>query len=158
MKDDVPRKIASDILAHRTTDDSRFRIPHSTFRIMLMTRSAWIFAIVALGAALLLALFASPFASTFPDGLERVAADHGFLKVAEDREPVWTRSPMPDYAVKGVASESASTGLAGLAGVLAVFAVMTGIGAIIVRRNRAADGSKRVPVRAAHGSQRVSED
>ena len=40
------------------------------------------FTIVALAFALVLGVFVSPYASSKPDGLERVAADQGFVDTA----------------------------------------------------------------------------
>ena len=83
----------------------------------------WIFLGVALVVAVLLGVFVSPFASSRPDGLERVAEDKGFIKKAEDTEPAWKHSPMPDYTVKSVKNEKVSTALSGFIGVLLTAAV-----------------------------------
>jgi len=99
-----------------------------------MKKAVWKFVLLGLGLSLLLAIFISPYASSSPDGLEKVAEDHGFLSKAEDREPTWTHSPVPDYAVPGVESESAATGLAGLVGTLIVFGFALVIGLVIHRR------------------------
>jgi len=88
--------------------------------------------------ALLLGVFLSPFASAFPDGLEKVAEVKGFLS-ASDGSQSWTASPLPDYSTPGVGAEGLSTSLAGLIGTLAVF--LTGFIAIKLagrlRRERA---------------------
>jgi len=94
----------------------------------------WGFALVGLGASLLLAVLVSPFASSSPDGLERVAEDKGFISRAEEGEPAWNSSPVPDYTVPGVESESVATGLAGLVGTLGVFLVTLGIGVLIKKK------------------------
>jgi cobalt/nickel transport protein len=73
--------------------------------------------LVAIG----LALVVSGFASSSPDGLERVAEDKGFLETA--REHVVADGPLADYTVKGVDNERLSTGLSGLIGVLITFGV-----------------------------------
>ena len=78
-------------------------------------------AAAGLGVAVALALFASPFASSSPDGLEKVAEDQGFTARASET-PVWTRSLFPDYQVESVASERGATGVAGLIGTVLVFA------------------------------------
>jgi hypothetical protein len=72
------------------------------------------FVIVALGLALLLGVAVSPFASTSPDGLNRVAEDHGFAARAT--------------------TEANYNRLAGLTGTLLVFAV--GYGVVRVARRR----------------------
>jgi hypothetical protein len=71
--------------------------------------------------ALALAFFVSPFASSDPDGLERVAEDHGFLETATDSPTA--DSPLADYSTRGVDDERLSTGLAGVIGVAITLAV-----------------------------------
>lgn len=88
----------------------------------------WIFVGSALVVALILGVFVSPFASSSPDGLEKVAEDKGFLEKAEETEPAWEHSPIPDYAVPGVKNERTATGLSGLIGVLLTAAVAAGLG------------------------------
>ena len=85
-------------------------------------KKAWKLAGAGLVVALILAAFVSPYASSSPDGLEKVAEDKGFIESAEGKE-TWTASPLPDYAVPGVDGEGVSTGLAGILGTAAVFAV-----------------------------------
>jgi PDGLE domain-containing protein len=92
------------------------------------------FTIIVLAVAVGLATAASPFASSSPDGLERVAEDEGFL----DRGrlgPVQDRAPVPDYAAPGISDERIATGAAGFAGTLLVFVLGTGT-ATLVRRLR----------------------
>ena len=94
------------------------------------------FTILALAVAIGLGTAASPFASSSPDGLERVASDQGFLdrgRVAAVQE----RSPAPDYGVPGVADGRVATGLAGFAGfagTLLVFGLASGAGELARRR------------------------
>ena len=68
-----------------------------------------------------LALFVSPFASSSPDGLEKVAGDKGFLQTARDH--LFADGPLADYAVKGIDNQRLSTGVSGLIGVLVTFGV-----------------------------------
>ncbi len=75
--------------------------------------------IFGLLAAVLLAVLISPFASSHPDGLERVAGDKGFLEKGEVTPAL--SSPVPGYAWPGVRNEKLATSLAGAAGTLAVF-------------------------------------
>jgi hypothetical protein len=77
------------------------------------------FTIIALALAIGLATAASPFASSSPDGLTRVATDSGFAARAQSSG---------SYGDTRVAK-----GLAGFAGTLLVFAVGTGL-ARAVRR------------------------
>jgi cobalt/nickel transport protein len=87
---------------------------------------------VALAVALLLGVAVSPFASSWLDGLERVAEDKGFLERGEG-EPL-VSSPVPDYAFPGVASEVWATAAAGAVGTLLAFAVAFGLAAVLRKR------------------------
>ena len=66
----------------------------------------------------------SPLASPWPDGLERVAEDEGFMDRA--LEPVF--QIIPDYVLPGVPNEDLATILAGIMGVLIVFGLAIGVG------------------------------
>jgi cobalt/nickel transport protein len=68
-----------------------------------------------------LALFVSPFASSSPDGLEKVAGDKGFLQTARDH--LFADGPLAGYAVKGIDNQRLGTGVSGLIGVLVTFGV-----------------------------------
>ena len=92
----------------------------------------WIFLGAALLVAVLLAVFVAPWASSSPDGLEKVAGNKGFLNKAEEEKPAWEHSPMKDYAVPGVNSEKASTGISGFVGVLITAVVMIGVALLAV--------------------------
>jgi len=87
----------------------------------------WVFVGVALAVAVLLAVVVSPWASSSPDGLEKMAGDKGFLHRAEEKEPAWKNSPMKDYAVPGVKSEKTSTAISGLIGVSITVVVMLAV-------------------------------
>jgi cobalt/nickel transport system permease protein len=84
----------------------------------------WKIAGAGLLTALVLAAFLSPFASSSPDGLEKVAENAAFSSLGRQ---VWRSSPLSDYSVPGVESESVSTGLAGILGTSAVFLVGYGV-------------------------------
>ena len=71
----------------------------------------------------------SLFASSKPDGLERVAEDLGFLEKGEGKEVI--TSPMPDYTLPAISNETLSASLAGIIGVLMMFALTYGIGKLI---------------------------
>jgi hypothetical protein len=77
------------------------------------------FTLLAAALAVGLAFAVSPFASSSPDGLERVAGDRAFLDQGR-LAPVQESAPVPDYAVPGVGDERLATGLAGFAGTLVV--------------------------------------
>jgi cobalt/nickel transport system permease protein len=68
-----------------------------------------------------LALFVTPFASRWPDGLEKVAAAFGFDSRALTEGVV--PSPIADYQVPGIGSLSAATAMAGAVGAVTVFAL-----------------------------------
>jgi cobalt/nickel transport protein len=87
--------------------------------------------VLAIGVA----LFVSPWASSLPDGLERVAEDLGFIKKAEGpRVASWGKSPIPDYKVPGIQNEQWATGLAGLLGTIAIAAAGWGIARLLRKR------------------------
>ncbi len=67
-------------------------------------------------AALSLAGGLSFYASSSPDGLEKVAEDEGFLESAEDS--ALSNSPLADYGLAGLDSERLSVGIAGVIGVV----------------------------------------
>ena len=94
-----------------------------------------LFTLLALAVAVGLATAVSPYASSSPDGLERVAEDKAFLDKGRPH-PVQEDSPLPDYAFPGVQNARVATGLAGFAGSLGVFALGYGL-AFAIRRHRA---------------------
>lgn len=95
--------------------------------------------LVALLVALAVAIFLSPFASSNPDGLERVAEDKGFLEQAEGKEVI--SSPIPDYLFPGIGSERAATAAAGFVGTLVTFGVMYGVGRLVAGRRETRCGA-----------------
>jgi len=99
---------------------------------------------VGLLAALALVLL-SPLASSFPDGLERVAEDLEFI----DRAQSPAYEALPDYTVPGLSSPALSTVVAGIVGVAVVFGVTWGVGALLKRRQGQGD-----PVATPPGAQR----
>ena len=81
--------------------------------------------------ALLVVLF-SPLASAFPDGLERVAEDTGFLDVAQ-------ASPyelLPDYIIPALGESGISTIVAGVIGAILVAGVAFLIGKALNKQNQ----------------------
>ena len=81
-----------------------------------------------LGIALLIAVF-SPFASSHPDGLERVAEDKGFSGLA-DSPPYELIS---DYVFPWVGNDDLATVLSGIVGVLIVAMVVSGVAFLLAR-------------------------
>lgn len=91
---------------------------------------------VGLLVALVLAGVVSGFASSSPDGLERVAQDEGFASEAEEHAA--SDGPLADYELDG----GGGTGVAGVVGVVVVLVVATG-GAYALRRKDSRPGSTR---------------
>ena len=94
------------------------------------------FTILALAGAIGLGTAFSPFASSSPDGLEKVAEEQGFLDRGR-HAAVQEQAPVPDYAFPGVEDARVATALAGFAGTLGVFLLGAGVVAV-VRRPRTA--------------------
>jgi len=88
-----------------------------------------------LGISILIAGVLSWFASTLPDGLERVALDRGFFSKAV--EPLYKL--FPDYTLPGDMNEFLSRGLAGVIGTLIVFGAVLGLGKVITRNRKPED-------------------
>jgi cobalt/nickel transport protein len=88
-----------------------------------------------LAVSLFLAVVLSPFASSWPDGLEKVAELKGFLHLGEENS-FWQHSPMPDYKASALLHENASTAVAGLAGTLVVVGLGWLLGKALRRRVR----------------------
>jgi len=93
------------------------------------TRSVWIGGIVI--AAILAIL--SPLASSYPDGLEWVAEQHGFIEQAHDA----LYSIIPDYVMPGIPDEALATIIAGIVGILIVIFAVLGIAWLDKRGARA---------------------
>jgi cobalt/nickel transport protein len=75
--------------------------------------------------SLVLAGGVSYYASSQPDGLEKVAGDVGFLDSA--KESAVEDGPLAGYGVAGVDNERISGGLAGVIGVASTAAVSFGL-------------------------------
>jgi hypothetical protein len=92
-----------------------------------------------------LALFVSGFASSSPDGLEKVAGDKGFLQTARDH--LVADGPLAGYTVRGIDDQRLSTGVSGLIGVLVTFGVGLALFALMraVRSGRDRSGPPRAP-------------
>ena len=93
------------------------------------------FVLTSLGAALVVAMLLSPFASSNPDGLDRVAQDYQFDTKASEDTPAQKLpfyAVFEEYALRGV-PEAIATPLAGLVGTLATFGLAWGLGKLVVR-------------------------
>jgi len=89
-------------------------------------------AVIVLG----LALFASPLASRWPDGLERTAELLGFK--ARSSAPMLA-APIPDYAMPGVGRSVLATSIAGATGTVVVFALSWWLARALVPRGTDAE-------------------
>jgi cobalt/nickel transport protein len=91
------------------------------------------FVLTGLGSALLIAGVLSPFASSDPDGLDRVSSDYGFSEKAEDNPPA---HHLPfyhifdAYSLRGV-PQALATPLAGIGGTLLTFGLAWGAGKLL---------------------------
>jgi cobalt/nickel transport protein len=90
------------------------------------------FIVMGVLVSALLAGGASFYASSSPDGLEKVAEEVGFIDTAKDSANADTS--LADYGVKGVENERLSVGVAGLIGVVATGAVSGGLFLLLRRK------------------------
>lgn len=81
--------------------------------------------VTGLVVSLVLAGGVSFYASSHPDGLEKVAGDVGFLDSAKGSAV--EESPLAGYGVAGVKNERISGGLAGVIGVASTAAISFGL-------------------------------
>lgn len=110
-------------------------------------KGIYVFILAGLLVSVALALLVSPWASSAPDGLEKVAEDKGFIEKAEETDPAWESAPIPDYAMPGLTEEAVdeetgevveeptrlATALAGLVGTVAIFLIAWGL-ALVLRK------------------------
>ncbi|MGB9839995.1 PDGLE domain-containing protein [Thermovenabulum sp.] len=93
---------------------------------MKIIKKVWVY---ILFAALVIAALLSPFASSLPDGLERVSSNLNFEeKAVQGLIP----SPFSEYRVSFIQNDYISTAFAGTLGTLAVFALSYAIGRMIL--------------------------
>lgn len=92
------------------------------------------FYIFVLGLSVFIAVGLSPFASSKPDGLDRVAEDLNFAdKATTLKSPIPLTEKLANYQVKGVAPGLA-TPLAGLLGTLTTFSLTWGLGQCLLKK------------------------
>jgi cobalt/nickel transport protein len=89
-----------------------------------------------LAAGFLVSLFlagvVSFYASSDPDGLEKVAGDVGFIETAKDH--TYADGALADYGVKGIDNERASVGVAGVIGVIGTAVVAGAMFRFVARK------------------------
>jgi len=88
-------------------------------------RRTWMFIGAGLLVTLVVAAVVSGFASSEPDGLEKVAIEEGFAETAEDSAVA--DSPLADYGVEGIDDDRVGTGVAGVVGVVITLVVTVGL-------------------------------
>lgn len=84
-------------------------------------------------ASLFLAGVVSFYASSNPDGLEKVAGDIGFIETAKEHSNA--DGVLADYGVKGIDHARLSTGAAGVIGVIATGVISTGLFMMVRRKS-----------------------
>jgi cobalt/nickel transport protein len=111
-------------------------------------KGIYVFILAGLLVSVALALLVSPWASSAPDGLEKVAEDKGFIEKAEETDPAWESAPIPDYAVPGLTREAVdeetgevveeptklATALAGFIGTVAIFLIAWGLALVLKKK------------------------
>jgi cobalt/nickel transport protein len=92
------------------------------------------FYLISLLVSIGLAGIVSFYASSSPDGLEKVAGDIGFIETAKDH--TLDNSALADYGVAGIENERLSVGIAGIVGVIATGVLMYLIVKFISRKKK----------------------
>jgi cobalt/nickel transport protein len=92
------------------------------------------FLLAGLFVSLVVAGFLSYYASSHPDGLEKVAEDRGFLDTAKDS--VNSGTPLADYGITGLDNERLSVGLSGVIGVFVTLIVAFVIFKVIAKKGK----------------------
>lgn len=103
---------------------------------MPLSKDLKVYIFIGLLVSLVLAIVISPFASSWPDGLEKVAETKGFIKKGEGPQ-AWKFSPIPDYLMPGLGEGGLATAAAGLFGTLIVFLAGWGLARLIRSRSNA---------------------
>jgi cobalt/nickel transport protein len=83
---------------------------------------------------LILASVVSFYASSNPDGLEKVAEKIGFIESAKEHSI--SDSPLADYGVKGIENSRVSVGAAGVIGVIVTGGVASVLFLALARKKR----------------------
>ena len=91
--------------------------------------------LVGLLLAVVVVAVLAPFASSDPDGLERVAIDVGFAEQGTDA----AFEILPDYSVPFLGDSALSLIVAGVIGVVLLFGAMWVLGRALTRRTRPTD-------------------
>jgi hypothetical protein len=76
-----------------------------------------------------LVIFISPYACSWPDGLDKVARQFGFEGHAATLIKTW----IPDYKTPGISSTGIATAVAGAIGTLIMFGLACVVGRLLVK-------------------------
>lgn len=90
--------------------------------------------VIALG----LAIFVSPYACAWPDGLDKIAGTFGFAGRASTLIKTW----IPDYKMPGVSSTGIATAIAGAIGTIIMFGLACLVGRLLVHGEKSAATAK----------------
>ena len=99
-----------------------------------------VFVVAGVAVAIALATVVSPWASSEPDGLTKVAREQGFAST--EKEHALDDGPVAGYEVEGVQDEGTSKALSGLLGVGTTFLVGAGLFAVVRGRGRREAGGE----------------
>jgi cobalt/nickel transport system permease protein len=99
------------------------------------------FVLFGLVISLGLATFLSPYACSWPDGLDKVAARLGF----QGRAATLVKTLIPDYKMPGIRSEGIATAIAGTVGTAIMFGLAYVVGRVLVRDKPAGPGPNATP-------------
>jgi cobalt/nickel transport system permease protein len=91
--------------------------------------AGWEFLLLGGVVVLGLALFVSPYACAWPDGLDKVAEKFGFASRAGVTIKAW----FPNYKIPGVSSAALATALAGALGAALMFGLAWVVGRLLVK-------------------------
>lgn len=94
--------------------------------------AGWEFLALGLVIALGLAVFVSPYACSWPDGLDKVAEKFGFVGRATTIINSW----IPDYKIPGISSKGIATAIAGALGTVIMFGFAWVAGRLLVRERK----------------------
>ena len=92
--------------------------------------TGWEFLAYGLVIALGLAIFVSPYACAWPDGLDKIAQQFGFAGHTATLIQTW----IPDYKMPGISSAGIATAIAGALGTLLMFGLACVVGRVLVQK------------------------
>jgi cobalt/nickel transport protein len=79
--------------------------------------------------AVILAVLFSPLASSWPDGLEKVAQDYGFI--SKGAQGSVFKSPVAEYIFPGLKNEKMAIAVSGFLGTLVIFGIGYGLSGLL---------------------------